>query len=232
MVDVQFRAALRQDAGRSRLPRVLLVAAWYPLCLVAGTVLLDAQPVPRRDAWLAWASTDLANLTERRPPLVHAVGSLAASGLLCEGDLVAWAVLALIGLATLGQRLGAGAAAVVVVAVHVVATLVTQGMAAVRIASGVLSPSARVMSDVGPSYLVVAALIGGIACGALWGRVFCACGFALLAPSLFDGLTQWDVAAVGHVVSILLAAGLVTILMVRGRRRAPTVNPGRGTVDA
>jgi hypothetical protein len=190
-----------------------LAACWYPLVLLVATSVLRAQPPGRRQQWLAWLSTDLHNLA------THPAGALLGSALVCEGDLTAWMVLALAGLTGLGLRIGALAAAGLVLAVHVLATLASQGVVAIRIAHGQLPPSARVMSDVGPSYLVVAALIGALVYGPMPGRVLGGLGFGLLAPSLFGGLTRLEVSAVGHLASIALAVLLGRA--VTPRRRTP-----------
>src|SRR5664279_3778781 len=126
----------------------VLTASWYPIVLLVGTLVIQAQPADRRQQWLAWLSTDLHNLS------THPVGALLGSALVCEGDLAAWMVLAMAGLTGLGLRIGGWAAAGLVLTVHVLATLVSQGLVAIRIAQGHLPASARVMSDVGPSYLV------------------------------------------------------------------------------
>jgi hypothetical protein len=191
----------------------VLAASWYPIALLVGTVVIQAQPAGRRRQWLAWLSTDLHNLSG------HPVGALLGSALVCEGDLVAWMVLALAGLTGLGLRIGGWAAAGLALGVHVAATLVSQGLVAIRIAEGQLPASARVMSDVGPSYLAVAALIGALVYGPLVGRVLGGLGFALLAPSLFGGLGELEVSSVGHVASIVLAV-LLGLPVAWGNRRA------------
>ena len=203
-------------ALRLRVVRVAGPAAWYPIALLTGTTVLQAQPPGRQQQWLAWLSTDLHNLA------THPLGSLLGSGLVCEGDLGAWMVLGLVGLAGLGARTGAWVAAGLVVAVHVVATLVSQGAVALRIATGQLPESSRVMSDVGPSYVVVAALIGALVFGPLPARLLGGAGFALLTPSLFGGLTRLEVSSMGHTASIVLmvASGVVVT-----RRRPTRPNP-------
>jgi hypothetical protein len=197
--------------ARGPAARAIVAALPYPLLLVAGTVLLDARPAARRDAWLDRLSTDLANLAD------HPLRSLLLSAFVAEGDLVAWSVLALAGLAALGRRIGARRALTAAFAVHVLATLASQGLVAVRIGAGDLSASARVMSDVGPSYVVVGALVAAVAYGTLGGRVVGAVGFGVLSPSLFEGLLQLDVAAVGHLSSVVLAP-LVTWPLARIHR--------------
>jgi hypothetical protein len=181
---------------------VLLRALPYPALLAGVTLLLDTWPADRRAELIADWSTDLANLAD------HPARAMLLSGLVAEGDLVPWALLALAGLAALGTRLGAARAVALAAAVHVLATLASQGLVLARIRAGALPPSARVMSDVGPSYVVVAALVAAAAYARGAARVVAVLGFAVLTPSLFTGLPDLDVAAVGHVASIGLALGL------------------------
>ena len=204
----------------------LLAASPYPVLLLVGTVLLDARPAADRARWLAWASTDLTGLAD------HPVQALLASDVVTEGDLAAWLVLALAGLTALARlrpgppgrlrpTLAAGWRPLALgLAVHVLATGVSQGITAWRVAAGSLPASARVMTDVGPSYLVVAVLVAAVAYGTRAGRVAGALGFGVLAPSLFGGLTDLDVAPVGHVASIALSLALGAVL-VRPRSGPP-----------
>jgi hypothetical protein len=182
------------------------------VALVIGTLALRAQPPDRQRVWVAWLSTDLHNLG------AHPIGSLLGSGLVCEGDLVAWVVLALIGLAGSAARFGAPLAAALVIAVHVLATVASQAVVGYRIGIGRLPVTARMMPDVGPSYLVVAALIGALLYGPRPAKVPAGLGFALLAPSLFGGLAEFEVSAMGHVASIVLAAGLGALLALRAEQ--------------
>ena len=192
---------------------VLLRALPYPVLLAATTLLVAAQPPHRHADLVADWSTDLANLAD------HPVRALVLSAFVADGDLVAWVVLALAGLAALGSRLGAVRALAVAAAVHVLATLVSQGVVLLRIRTGALPPSARVMTDVGPSYLVVAALVAAAAYARGGARIAGLVGFAVLVPSLFTGLPDLDVTAVGHLASIVLALALgAAARMVRRTR--------------
>jgi hypothetical protein len=186
-------------AGARRIGAGLARALPYPLLLAAGTLVLNHQSSTEREAWLRYISTDLANLGD------HPLSSLVLSAGVSEENLLAWTILGLAGLTALGLRLGAGRALALAFGVHVLATLGSQGLVAYRISTGALPASARVMSDVGPSYLVVAALVAALGYGTRGGRVTGALGFAVLAPSLFDGLWHLEIAAVGHVLSIVLA---------------------------
>src|SRR5206468_909276 len=117
--------------------RALVAALPYPVLLAAGTAILDRQAAGRREEWLRYASTDLNNLAD------HPVPSLVLSGLVSEGDLLAWVLLGLAGLAALGRRVGAWRALALAFGVHVLATLGSQGLVAYRISTGALPPTDR-----------------------------------------------------------------------------------------
>jgi hypothetical protein len=181
--------------------RFLGNAIWYPAALAAGTLLLNAQPAARQAAWLDWASTDVNNLRS------HPLGCLVASGLLAQENTAIWCGLALVGLGTAAHRLGGRRTAALVVGVHVCATLLSEGVVAARISAGDLPASAGTLMDVGPSYVVLGALVAAIGFGApRTARLTCAVGLAVLAPFLFEGLFQGDVAALGHLAGIGLGA--------------------------
>jgi len=155
-----------------------------------------SRPAPVRDAWLAWASTDLVNLGD------HPLRCLVTSAFVADGDVLALTALALIGLGAAGQALGDLRLAALLASTHVLGTLVSQSVLAQQIRLGDAPASARSMIDVGPSYVVAPALVLGIVLGSNRGRVASGLGFAALAPHLFGGLTRLDVPAVGHVVAI------------------------------
>ena len=195
--------------------RTVGAALAAPLLMVAGTLLVDSRPAARRAAWLRDISTDLANLAD------HPVRALVLSVLVADGDLVAWAVLGLAGLLALGARIGVPRALVVGCAVHVLATLVSEGAVAYRIHAGALPGSARVMTDVGPSYVVVAVLAAAAVHGGRAGRVTGVLGIAVLVPSTVEGLRDLDVAAVGHVTSLVLGPLLAWPWARHARRASP-----------
>jgi hypothetical protein len=185
----------------------------YPLLLGVATAALVAQPPGRQDQWRQWASTNVDNL--QRNPL----GSLVVSAFFAEGDLIAWMVLGAVGLCGLVWVAGPTRTAVLCMVGHVVGTMVSEGIVAARVAGGDLPDAARRVVDVGPSYVVVTALVACVLYGTLVVRLVGALGFALLAPSLFDGLSSLEVSAVGHVTAIAVAALLGWWLVRPPRRR-------------
>jgi hypothetical protein len=195
-------------------------AVGYTVALGIGTALLHSRPRPERDAWLDWASTNLANAPH------HPIGALVVSALFTDGDVGGWLVLSLVGLGTVGWRLGAWRTATVVVAAHVIGTVISEGILGIRIASGAVPRTELHTRDIGPSYVVVAALVAGIAYGPWLAKLPCALGFASVAPSLFGGLFQLVVSSVGHVCAIAVALLLGGLFRYRLRRTAgATVGP-------
>lgn len=188
--------------GRA-LARTSVTAAVYTGIMVIAEIALNTRSPRVRSAWLAWASTSLANLH------AHPIRSLVASAFLPDGDLAGWLALALIGLVAAGQALGNRRLAVLVAVSHVAATLFSQGLLAVRLNAGVPGAAAdALVLDVGSSYVVVPALVVGIGYGSWPARVLSALAFAALSPHLFGGLTHLNVSAVGHCCAIVIGLGL------------------------
>jgi hypothetical protein len=88
--------------------------------------------------------------------------------------------------------------------------------------------SSRYLLDVGPSYVVVSAIVLGLAFGSWPARLAAAVDLALLVlvGRIFAGLTSLDVAAVGHTTAIAVAAGCVLVIWARRARAADGPGPG------
>jgi hypothetical protein len=165
--------------------------------------------------WLDWASTNLANLRTR--PL----SVLLVSAFLVEDDRLAWVLLALAGLAATGWVFGAWRTAVLVASAHVLGTLISEGILWWRIAAGAVPASQEHIRDVGPSYVVIAALVAGILYAPWLAKVPCAVGFALVAPGSFRGLPHLELSSMGHTCAVLVAAGLGWVMVRRRRAASP-----------
>lgn len=206
--------------------------AVYVAVFLAADVTFRTRTGTGRDAWVAWTSTNLANLAHRP------VQAMITSGLFAQGDLVSWTLLAMVGLGVVNWSLGNWRTAVVVTVAHVVGTLISEGVLGYQIATGAAPASDRYIVDVGPSYVVVGGLVAGIAYGPGLARLLAAAGFAVLSPHLFGGLSTLDVSSVGHLCSVLLGLGAGWPLWRQVRRRStvpatarpPTVTaPGQVT---
>ena len=141
-----------------------------------------------------------------------------------DDSVAEWVVLAFVGLTVAGGALGDLRLALLLAACHVDGSLVSEAVVGLRIAAGALPEAARLVTDIGPSYVVAPALVLGIRHGRDVGRVLCGLCFALLAPHLFVGLTRLDVAAVGHAVAIGVAL-LAGPALVADRARAGAPRP-------
>ena len=191
----------------------------YAAGLVGGWVLNGVLAAPVRAAWQAWVSTNLANLRD------HPVHALVLSAFVTENDPLGWILLGAVGLGVTARLLGVWRTVLLVAAGHVIGTLVSEGIVGYRIAVGSAPDRDRYLMDIGASYVVVCALVAGIAYGTWAGRVLCATGFLLVAPDLFGGLRRLDLAPVGHACAIAVALGLGWILRrsaaeARARARA------------
>jgi hypothetical protein len=169
------------------------------VAVLAVVSVISTYALPRVDrlGLVSWASTNVANLAVR--PLT----TLAASAFVSEDPLIVWAVLTSAGLFLLVHRFGNRRAAILTGAAHVLGTLVSEGIAALRLAIGAAPTALRHIADVGPSYVTVSALVA-VACfgPGRWQRGVALAGWLFLAPFLFEGITGFDVAAIGHVVAM------------------------------
>ena len=179
---------------------------------------------------IAWASTSVANL-EHEP-----VGPLLLSAFVTPGYFVTWPVLIALALFGANRALGNARTALVCLAGHVIGSLVSEGIVAYRVDAGKLDVANRHLADVGPSYVVVSAIVIALACGSWPARALAAVDLAVLVfpGHIFGGLSQLDVSAVGHLAAILTAAAATALILARrrpGRRlgSGPRRGPGRAS---
>jgi len=159
-----------------------------------------------------WASTSVANL-ETDP-----VGCLIFSAVIAGGTAWAWPAIIAAALFPAVRVAGNRRTILVCVAGHVVGTLVSEGIVAYRVHAGALPESARHLVDVGPSYIVVAALVLTLLHGWRSGPLLAVRGVAALDLALlifpgdiFSGLSTLVVSAIGHVVA-MTTAGLAEVV--------------------
>ena len=173
--------------------RVLLRRYGFAVAYLAGFVaaelaytLLDPDAQARL---IAWASTNVANL-EHEP-----VGPLLVSAFVTPGFFAAWPVLIAPALFGANRALGNTRTALVCLAGHVIGSLVSEGILAYRIDAGQLSAANRHITDVGPSYVVLSAIVIALACGGWLARTLAAVDLVVLVfpGQIFGGLSQLDV---------------------------------------
>jgi hypothetical protein len=166
-------------------------------------------------AVLHWTSTSVHNLEH------HPVGCLVASAFIPTSFISVWPLIIAVALLGANHVLGNWRTLLTCGAGHIVGTVVSEGIVAYRIAHGALPGSDRYLIDVGPSYIVVAA----IAAGLLWGtsliRAAAALDFLLLifVGDIFTGLGTLQLAAVGHLTALITGAAVSTALVWRRKAR-------------
>jgi hypothetical protein len=214
-------AGRAQPASPGRVRRVLggYAFSWaYLGCFVVMQAVYALLSANRQAELTAWASTSVVNL-EHDP-----VGCLVVSAFVTGGSPIAWT--ALIALAVFGANRAVGnvAVALVCLAGQVIGSLVSEGIVAYRVNAGQLPLADRQLTDVGPSYVVMSAIVVAVLCGTWAARVLAVIDLAILVfpGDIFGGLTSLDVSAVGHVTAAVTAAVCTAVLMTR---RARQINP-------
>lgn len=219
-----------QESGvqlsRLRQSGAWLSRTWVALCyagaLLIATLVMRGRGPGTVESWLGWSSTNLANLSD------HPVGSMITSAFLSDGDVWTWSLLAVLGIGVLAWAAGPLRAGAVALGAHVVATAISEGILAWRICSGAEPAGYRYVMDVGPSYIVVASLTAATVTARGWMRLATAVALGLVLPSMFQGLPELNVAAVGHLSSVLLGVSAGIWL----RRRPPAApTSGRAAED-
>jgi membrane associated rhomboid family serine protease len=126
--------------------------------------------------------------------------------------------------------LGSWRTALVCATGHILGTLVSEGIVAYRISHGLLPESDSRVIDVGPSYVVVAAITVAVLYGPWLVRILGTLVLALMivVGGIFSGLSTLQVAAVGHTTAIVTGAVLGGFLAWRLRRRSHPPDPADG----
>ena len=200
-------------------------AAWLYLAgFVLAEVIYAGLPPRGQAALTAWASTNVHNLGH------DPAGSLVVSAFVTGQSATAWP--AAIALAMFGANrvLGNWRTVLVCAAGHVIGTLVSEGIVGYRLSRGLLPAPDRYLVDVGPSYVIVSAIVVALLYGSWLARGAAALDLALLvvAGNIFGGLSRLSVAAVGHVTAMIVAAVAGSLLVWRRRARAGTFAYGPG----
>jgi hypothetical protein len=208
MSSTPWRLRARRGAAR-------YAFAWgYLICFVIIDLIYTSLTPHGQAALTAWASTNVADLS-REP-----IGPLAASAFIAPGYVVVWPVLIALAVFGANRALGNVRTALICVAGHVIGSLVSEGIVAARVAAGQLPAADRYLTDVGPSYVVVSAIVIAVICGSWLARSLALLDFAILVfgGHIFSGLSHLDVSAVGHLTAMLTAAVIIAVNLALGRR--------------
>jgi hypothetical protein len=188
----------------------------YLICFAAADLVYVLLSPHAQVVVTAWASTSVVNL-EHEPVL-----PLVLSAFVVPGQFGVWPLLIALAVFGANRALGSARTLLVCAAGHVVGTAVSEGIVAYRVDTGLLPVADRYLIDVGPSYVVVAAIVAAVLAGTWPARLLAGADFVVLvtAGGIFGGLSRLDVAAVGHLTSILTALTITTALLVTSRRTA------------
>ncbi|HET7310194.1 MAG TPA: rhomboid-like protein [Mycobacteriales bacterium] len=196
--------------------RLPIVTAGYALALFVSNIWLELS-APRTEARVLHdVSTNLHHLT-RDPWLV-----LPASAFFTRANVMFAVAGVILGVGALERIAGWRSALMAGITAHLLGTVVSEGIVAIRIAAHDVSPSARHLLDVGPSYVIV----GCAAAAAVWvgtSRNVQIAAAAALTPLLVltaVRLPHLKVDAIGHVTAALTGLALATVTRRRGYARA------------
>jgi hypothetical protein len=197
--------------------------AWLYLAAfcVAG-IAYQLLPGGDRAAVLRWSSTNVHNLAH------DPVGCLVASAFFAAGGLGVWPGLIALTMFGANGALGNWRTAVTCAAGNIIGSLVSEGILWYQIAHGTMPASDRFILDVGPSYVVVAAIAVALIWGSWLARAAAAVAFAALifVGDIFSGLTQLTVTPVGHATALFVGATLGSFLAWQRRRTGRRSVPG------
>jgi biotin transporter BioY len=168
-----------------------------------------------QDALTVWASTSVHNLHH------NPVGTLIVSAFVSGETPIVWPVLITLAMFGANHALGNWRLAVICVAGQVIGTLVSEGIVEYRVSRGALPPLDRYLIDVGPSYVVVSAVMVALLYGTWLARAAAALVvlIALALGHIFAGLSQLNYSAVGHLTAMLVGIVGGSLLVWQRRRR-------------
>jgi hypothetical protein len=196
-------SALRGALARHR-------AAWLYLAGVCAAEITYAL-LPSRDraALLGWASTSVHNLEH------HPVGSLVASAFFPTSFLLAWPAVIALAMCAATSTLGTWRTALTCAAGQIIGTGVSEGIVAYRVTEGSLPPADRFLLDVGPSYVVMAAIAIALLYGRWLARAAAAVDLVVLIffGQIFAGLSRLEVTPVGHLTALITGAVTATLFV-------------------
>ncbi len=184
------------------------------MAISLSNVIMAVLPEHSQTAIAQGASTNITHLAAD-PLLV-----LPASAFIDVGTGWLWVPLSLILLGGLETRLGWRRALTIVFGAHVVASLLSESMLLVRVAWHAVLHSEVNTLDVGPSYVLLAALVGCLMIGSWRLRIAAVLAGALVLPSSLEGISRLDVSAVGHILAMSLGALLTVSYYALTRREA------------
>ncbi|WP_157467058.1 rhomboid-like protein [Frankia sp. QA3] len=189
--------------------------------LVAARVLRGVDP-DLATRW-QWASS-----TTLHQMLHHPIGVLVGSiPWVAEGPVAPWLAFAALAVGGLEATVGSVAALAVAFGGHTAATLISEGILGLRVATGGLPSSALHVLDVGPSYAVGGALAALVALPARRRlRTVAGVTLVVVGPAMMYGVTDGELDGIGHTAALALGglAGTIPALRRRAAHPAPSLS--------
>jgi hypothetical protein len=192
-------------------PTATPLATGMVLLLVVSAAVLRTHPADVAGI-VSWASTNVHNLAH------HPVAAMLVSTFVVPGDLLPELMVVAVGFAVLERAIGARRTAAIGLAGQVVASLLTEYGADLGVHWHLLAESSPERSDVGVSYVMYAVLAAAVltAPGRLRFLGLAGVGAYVLVPFVLAP----DMTGTGHLLSVLIGAGLATGMRLRRRRAA------------
>jgi hypothetical protein len=182
--------------------------------LLVTSALLRTHPQDV-DGIVAWASTNVANLTR------HPVGATVASAFVVPTGLVPELLVVAVSFLVVERAIGTLRVVLIAVAGHVLATLITEGAVGIGISVGLLPGADVSRSDVGISYAMFAVVAASILLLPDTPRTVCV--MALLTLVTGAVVTSHDMTSFGHLLSVVIGLTLMSLGQRRGNSSATDV---------
>lgn len=191
--------------------RATPLALAYAIGLVLVTAVLEFLPHDDQLSIARAASTNITHLA------IDPLFVLPASAFVDLGNTWLWVPLTLILLGGLERKLGVRRAFLIVFGAHVIASLISEGMLLLQIAWHAAPRSDVDILDVGPSYVILAAMAACLLLGSWKLKAAAFVSGCIVIPGLLVGIDGLDMSALGHLCSLILGAGFALALCDRGK---------------
>jgi len=187
------------------------IAACFALGLMLTECLMWLLPDADATSVAHAASTNITHLA------IDPLFVLPASAFVDLGNTWLWVPLTLILLGGLERKLGPGRAFLIAFGSHVIATLISEGMLLMQIAWHAQPRTEVNILDVGPSYVILAAMAACLILGSWKLRLAAVLSGGIVIPGLLVGINSFDMSAVGHLSALILGTVFALGYTQRGR---------------
>jgi hypothetical protein len=201
---VAFTTALGLPKSRTEFfgaIRRIPVAVGYALALMFSNIVMSLLSAGAQSSVANATSTNIAHLATD-PFFV-----LPSSAFIDTDTGWLWMPLSLILIGGLERRFGSRRTFLIVFGAHVVATLISESVLLMQVVYHVMPHSQINIIDVGPSYVILAAMAGCLAVGSRSLRIVAFITGALIVPQLLVDLPELDMSSVGHFCALVFGAG-------------------------